>query len=196
MGIALPNFDRPLRISADPAMSREEFWQFAGENPDLRMELAANGEVTVMTPTQRTTGSRNAYITWSLTTWADQDRRGDCFDSSTGFDLPDGSVLSPDASWVTFDRLQAAEAAGEGAPLCPDFVIELRSKSDRLAALQKKMQIWIANGAQLAWLIDPYRKVVEIYRPGRPVEVQEGQTAVYGEAPVGGFILELGRIWG
>jgi Uma2 family endonuclease len=96
---------------------------------------------------------------------------------------------------VTFDRLQAAESAGEGVPLCPDFVIELRSKSDRLAALQKKMQVWIANGAELAWLIDPQRKAVEIYRPGGPVEVQEGLTAVYGEAPVGGFILELARLW-
>lgn len=80
--------------------------------------------------------------------------------------------------------------------MCPEFVIELRSPSDRLATLQEKMQAWIANGAELAWLIDPQRKAVEIYRPGRAPEVQEGYTAVYGEGPVGGFVLELARIWG
>jgi Uma2 family endonuclease len=195
MGIALPNFDRPLRISADPAMSREEFWRFAEENPNLRLELAANGEVTAMTPSFGGSSSRTAYLTRMLGNWADEDRRGTVLESNAGCELPDGSVLSPDAAWIASDRWTQPAIEDDAPVPCPDFVIELRSKSDRLGSLQKKMQVWIANGAQLAWLIDPYRKAVEIYGPGRPVEVQEGQTAVYGEAPVGGFILELGRIW-
>jgi Uma2 family endonuclease len=195
MEIALPSPDRPLRISADPALSRDEFWRFAAEYPNLRMEREPNGAVAVMTPTRRNTGSRNQYISTMLGVWTYADGRGDCFDSSTGFTLPDGSVLSPDSSWVALDRLKAAERDGEELPLVPDFVIELRSKTDSLADLRDKLQRWVDAGVSLAWLVDPSRKAVEIYRPGQQPEIQEGQTAVYGEGPVGGFVLELGRIW-
>lgn len=116
---------------------------------------------------------------------------------NSGVTLPDGSVRAADAAWVSWERWNALthEQQKGFAPICPQFVIELRSESDSLPQLQEKMRLWLANGAELAWLIDPSRKVVEIYRLGKPVELQEGYTAVYGEDPVGGFVLELSRIW-
>jgi Uma2 family endonuclease len=133
-----------------------------------------------------------------LGNWTEEDGRGYAFDSNTGFSLPDGSMLSPDASWVLASRWNTLteEQKDSYSPICPEFVIELRSPSDRLPDLQAKMQAWIANGAELAWLVDPVRKVVEIYRPGQKVEVQDGHSAAYGEGSVGGFVLELGRVWG
>lgn len=196
MNFAIERLHPPVRVSSPEPLSREEFWRLAGDYPDLRMERQANGDICIMTPTKRDTGSRNHYISTMLGVWAYQDGQGDCFDSSTGFDLSDGSTLSPDASWVSFARLKVADAVGKDSPVCPDFVIELRSKSDSLTELRAKMERWLANGCELAWLIDPKRKAVEIYRPGREPEVQEGHSAVYGEGPVAGFVLELGRIWG
>jgi Uma2 family endonuclease len=117
-------------------------------------------------------------------------------DSSTGFQLPDSAVRSPDAAWISARRWTPPSIHDDAPVPYPDFVIEVRSKNDRLKAAQAKMQEWIANGVALAWLVDPHRKAVEIYRPGQAVELQEGHTAVYGEGPVGGFVLELGRIWG
>jgi Uma2 family endonuclease len=195
MSLVLEAVKPPFRILPDEPISVEEFWRLSAENRDLRMERWPNGDITIMTPTKRNTGSRSFYIALSLGKWAEADGRGECFDSSTGFELPDGSVLSPDCCWVALERLNAAEKDGVELPLCPDFVFELRSVSDRLPPLHEKMNAWIANGAELAWLIDPARKAVEIYRPGKAVEVQEGHTAVYGEGPVGGFVLELARIW-
>jgi len=106
-------------------------------------------------------------------------------------------MRSPDAAWIAWPRWNALtkEEQERFAPICPEFVIELRSSSDSLGELQAKMGLWIANGAELAWLIDPSRKTVEIYRPGREVEVFEGGSAVEGEGPVAGFVLELGKIW-
>jgi Uma2 family endonuclease len=120
------------------------------------------------------------------------------FDSSGGFRLPDGSLRNPDGAWTTWDRWNAfsEDQQQKFLPMCPEFVIELRSPSDCLAPLQEKMQAWIANGAELAWLIDPLRKTVEVYRPGREVEVLEGWSVVEGEGQVAGFVLELGKLWG
>jgi Uma2 family endonuclease len=195
MTFAIERLHPPVRVSSPDPLSREEFWRLAADYRDLRMEREANGDIRIMTPTKRTTGSRNNYISTMLGIWTYGDGRGDCFDSSTGFDLPDDSVLSPDASWVSFGRLKAADAVGEDSPLCPEFVIELRSKSDSLTEVRAKMGAWLAHGCELGWLIDPSRKAVEIYRPGREPEVLEGASAVEGEGPVAGFVLELGRIW-
>jgi Uma2 family endonuclease len=107
-------------------------------------------------------------------------------------------MRSPDAALVSWPRWNALSEKQQESfpPICPEFVIELRSPSDRLAPLQEKMYEWIANGTELAWLVDPSRKAVEIYRPGREVEVLEGASAVEGEGPVAGFVLELGKVWG
>ena len=196
MTLALAGIEPPIRIVSDEPMSVAGFWQFSAENPDVRCERLPNGEIVVMTPTKRGTGSRSGYIFRMLGNWADEDGRGECFDSSTGFEQPDTAVLSPDAAWASWETVKAAEQDGEELPMCPEFVIELRSKSDGLAAAQKKMRRWLSYGVELGWLVDPSRKAVEIYRPGREVEVLEGGSAVYGEGPVGGIVLELGRIWG
>ena len=120
------------------------------------------------------------------------------FDSSAGFRLRDGSVRSPDAAWVAWPRwnVLSEKQREEFPPICPEFVIELRSPSDRLPELQAKMRLWVANGAEVAWLVDPARKTVEVYRAGREAEVVEGGSAVEGDGPVAGFVLELGRVWG
>jgi Uma2 family endonuclease len=196
MSVALEGIEPPIRIASDELMSVAAFWEFSSENPDLRCERLPNGEIVIMTPTKRDTGSRNAFIVRMLGNWADKDGRGECFDSSTGFEQTDTAVLSPDAAWASFEKIEAAEKDGEELPMCPEFVIELRSKTDSLASSREKISRWIGYGAELAWLIDPTRKTVEVYRPGREVEVLEGASAVEGEGPVAGFVLELGKVWG
>jgi Uma2 family endonuclease len=196
MSLSLEGISPPLRIVPVEPMTLEQFWQFSAENRDVRCERLPNGEIVVMTPTTRGTGSRSQYIGRMLGNWADEDGRGECFDSSTGFEQPDTAVLSPDAAWASFELIKATEKDGEELPMCPQFVIELRSKSDGLAAAQKKMRRWLSYGVELGWLVDPARRVVEIYRPGREVEVLEGGSAVEGDGPVEGFVLELGRVWG
>jgi Uma2 family endonuclease len=197
MQFTLDQLGSPLRVVPPEPLSVEQFWRFGEANPDLRMELEPNGDVIVMTPTSRGTGFRGSLITAALGYWAQQDGRGYGFDSSTAFVLPDGSVRSPDAAWVSDERWNPSMEDDYKTVLCPEFVIELRSKSDSLAATQTKMREWIKNGVQLAWLIDPQRKVVEVYRGGSArADVLEGVTSVYGEGPVGGFILEMAKIWG
>jgi len=179
-------------------MSDAELLRFGAANKGLHFERDKNGELVVMTPTGNRTGMKNMYISRALGNWADEDGTGYAFDSSTGFSLPDGSMRSPDAAWVPCERWNALteEQQDSFSPICPAFVIELRSRTDNLSDLRAKMGEWLANGAELAWLIDPERKAVEVYRPGRAPEVLEGTSAVHGEGPVGGFVLELARIWG
>jgi Uma2 family endonuclease len=197
MQLVVDQLGSPLRIIPPEPLSVEQFWRISEENPNLRLEREANGDLIVMTPTSRSTGFRNAVITRALCDWAEEDGRGYSFDSDTGFLLADGSILSPDASWASRERWTPTSEDEYTTVLCPEFVIELRSKSDRLRALQKKMKTWIDNGVELGWLIDPERKTVEVYRRGSDrVDTLEGVTAVYGESPVGGFILELAKIWG
>lgn len=188
----------PVRLRTDHPMTDDELLRFCAANDPLRIERDKNGELIVMGPAGGGSGSRNAQIIRQLGNWADEMNSGMAFDSNAGFTLRDGSMRSPDAAWIPWSRWNAltAEQQEKFLPLCPEFVIELRSASDRLAELQEKMRSWIANGCQLGWLVDPQRKVVEVYRPGREPEVLEGASAVYGEGPVGGFVLELARVWG
>jgi Uma2 family endonuclease len=177
-------------------MSVEEFWRFSADNGDLLCELGPNGDLIVMSPTLGGAGFRNSQVIHMLAGWAEEDGRGFVLESNTGCQLPDGSVRLPDAAWIRAERWTPPSIEEDAPVPCPDFVIELRSKTDRLPPLQAKMRAWIANGCELAWLVDPRRKVVEIYRPGRDVEVLEGASAVAGEGPVEGFVLELGKVWG
>src|ERR1700722_6367090 len=195
MSIAFQGIDPPMRISLEEPLSLEAFWRFSAENPGLRIERAASGELIVMTPTLGGASFRISYIIPMLGNWADADGRGSVLDSNAGCQLLDGSVLCPDAAWISQERWTPPPPDADTPVPCPEFVIELCSSSDNLKPLREKMQVWIANGAELAWLIDPSRKAVEIYRPDQQPEIQEGHTAVYGERPVGGFVLELGRIW-
>ena len=171
----------------------------AAANRDLRLERTVNGELIVNPPTGGESSRRNISITAQLWNWAENHPElGVAFESSGGFSLPNGSTRAPDASWVSRDRWEAlTPSEKEGfAPLCPDFVVELRSKTDSLATLQAKMREYIDNGARLGWLIDPQNRRVEIYRSkGKTVEILDQPETLSGEAVLPGFSLSLTRIW-
>ena len=178
-------------------ISHEQFVQLAWVNQNLQLERTATGELIVMPPTGSDTGNKNADILGQLWLWNRQTQLGQIFDSSSGFHLPNGADRSPDVSWIDQDRwdtLTPEEKSGF-APLCPDFVLELRSKHDSLESLQQKMQEYQENGAKLGWLIDRTRKKVEIYRPKKSVEVQNSPNSLSGEDILPGFTLDLSEIW-
>jgi Uma2 family endonuclease len=183
----------PATLSAPP-MTDDEFAAFCAEHPDLRVEMTAEGELIVMPPTYFSTGDRNCEISWQLRTWAKKDGRGRTGDSSTGYVLPNGARRSPDASWVLKSRIRSSNR-DEFLHLCPDFVIELRSSSDRLRSLKGKMEEYIANGTQLGWLIDPNNRSATIYRPDGEPETRTGIASIAGEGPVAGFVLQLAEVW-
>ena len=196
MTLAIDDAFLPATLAPYP-MTDDEFTAFCAENPDLNFEMTAEGELIVTAPTHFSTGNRNTQIVRQLANWAEQDSHGIVGESSTGFVLPNGARRSPDASWTLISRIKQLDAAGRRGflHLCPDFVIELRSESDRLSILRGKMSEYSANGAQLGWLIDPKTKSVEIYRPGQETEVRTGILSIEGEGPVTGFVLLLDRIW-
>ncbi len=178
-------------------MTNEQFYEFCQANGDLRIERTANGEVIIISAAFSDTGNRNFNIAAQLGNWTEQDGTGIGFDSSTGFTLPNGAMRSPDASWIELERWNTLTDAQKAsfAPICPNFVIELRSLSDRLIKLQDKMQEYIDNGALLGWLIDRQNRKVYIYRPNREVEILDNPEAVNGNPELPGFILRMGKIW-
>jgi Uma2 family endonuclease len=186
-------------ITLDPVgtLTDEAFYQLCLANPDLKFERSAKGELIVMSPTGGESGRRNADITIDLGLWNRETQLGYTFDSSTCFKLPNGAERSPDAAWIRRDRWDALspEDQQKFPPLTPDFVIELRSATDDLAMLRAKMQEYQDNGVRLGWLINPQDQTVEIYRPERSVEIQEGMSQVSGEDVLPGFSLELSRIF-
>ncbi len=188
----------PFRLNVQATrLSEEQFVDLCQENRDLRFELTAEKELVIMAPTGSETGWRSGEVFYSLTDWAKKDGTGLSFDSSTGFRLPNGAIRSPDASWVILERWQALtqDQRRSFAPLCPDFVLELRSSSDSLSTLQDKMQEYIDNGARLGWLIDPMEKTVHIYRPGHSVERRDNPDTVSGAPVLSGFVFQLREIW-
>ena len=191
-----PAFQLRLNFAAIE-MSENQFLQLCADNGDFRMELTARKELIVMPPTWSTTGWRNSKLNQQLANWSDADGSGMVFDSNAGFTLPDGAVRSPDAAWVALTRWTAmSEGEQRGfANICPDFVIELRSPSDRIVELQEKMAEYMGNGTRLGWLIDTDNRRVDIYRAGEEVEVLHGPDAVSGESVLTGFVLDLTRIW-
>lgn len=191
---------QPLVLHLGPALQRmsdHEFFDFCQLNQDWRFERTSDGDLIIMPPTGGETGRRNFTLIGLFNTWVQSDGTGIGFDSSTGFILPNGARRSPDLAWVKssrWDRLTDDEKE-EFPPLCPDFVVELRSKSDTIDKLQSKMQEYIENGAQLGWLIDPMEKRVYIYRPGEEVICLDNPAILSGEPELKGFVLELNRIW-
>ncbi len=179
-------------------MTDEEFLWFCQENKDLRIERKCNLEIILMTPVSTKSGMQNGAIFGQLYAWNLRSATGEVFDSSTGFTLPDRSVLSPDASWIENEKYArlSEDEKDKFAAICPDFVIELRSKSDSLEELQNKMKCWMKNGAKLAWLIDPRNKFSYIYRVGVPdaETIQGFDKKLIGEGPVNGFVLDLSLI--
>jgi Uma2 family endonuclease len=176
----------------------EQFTQLAAINRDMRLERTAEGELIVNPPAGSESGMYNSRLTGELYFWnRAKENIGVVFDSSAGFTLPNGAVRAPDASWISRERwesLTPKEKKGF-APLCPDFVIELRSETDKLSTLQAKMQEYIENGARLGWLIDPQSKQVEIYRVGQEVEILENPSELSGEDVLLGFTLNLKRVF-
>ena len=182
-----------LRLAAQ--LTDEEIRDLSARNPGLQIEQAPSGEL-ILTPTGAEAGRREVKLLAQLDRWATQDGHGLVFSPSTGFRLPDGSLRCPDASWVRRDRWEAlAPTQREGfAPLCPDAVFEIRSHSDSLSDLREKMRTYLANGAQLAVLIDPQRRAVEVYELGREPEVR-GQETVSLDPALPGFTLDLRPIF-
>ena len=179
------------------SMTVQEFYKFCLANRDLRIERTAKGEVIIMPPAFSDTWNRNIKISQQLANWSDQDGSGESFDSSAGFTLPNGATRSPDASWISLSRWNALtdEQKASFAPICPDFVIELRSSSDRLNDLQEKMQEYLMNGILLGWLIDRKNHQVYIYRPHQDVEILENPEIVKGDPELAGFELNMAKIW-
>jgi Uma2 family endonuclease len=195
MAIVIDEAFLPATLTSPP-MTDEEFANFCSEHPDLFFEMTADGSIVIMPPTYSLTAARNQEIGAQLQNWATLDGRGISTDASGGFVLPNGARRSPDAAWTSRARLRelSRESLERYWHLCPDFAIELRSSSDRIRPLREKMEEWIANGAQLAWLIDPETRTVEIYRPNRATETVSGES-VTGEGPAEGFVLQLARVW-
>ena len=188
-----------LPLSIGLYVTQEQFAILAVANRDLKLERNARGELIVNPPTGWETGQRNLSISGQLYRWYEENENlGKAFDSSTGFILPNGATRSPDACWVSQERWDAlnAEQKGTFANICPDFVVELRSSSDKLESLQAKMREYIDNGAKLGWLLDPQPRRVEIYRPGSAVEVLENPDSLSGNKVLPGFVLNLRRVWG
>jgi len=178
-------------------MTPDEFWEFSRQNPNMRAELTKDGEVTLMSPTGFESSYENSQINFQLTSWANKNGNGMATESNGGYILPNGATYAPDAAWTQRSRLEKFTKAERKRflPLCPDFVIELLSFSDKLAEQQAKMEEYIENGLRLGWLIDPYRNTVHIYRPGREPEILDSPKSVSGEDVLPGFELDLTKIW-
>ena len=188
--------ERPFAVALDfhsVTLNDEQFYQLCRDNEGLRLELTADGELIIMAPTGGTTGSRNSRIIARLTVWAEKDGTGVSFDSSTMFNLPNGAKRSPDAAWITSQRWDSLTELEREAfvPLCPDFVVELRSPSDTFSFLQEKMREYIENGARLGLLIDPNAKQVYVYRPDQATECLTDPQDISCEPVLPGFVLSM-----
>ena len=186
-----------LRLSPLIQLTEEQFADFCELNQDLRIERTATGELEIMSPTKGYTGATELEAGRQLANWARRHRGGMAFGSNMGYTLPSGAMRSPDASWVPTSRLSALTPEDENRffPICPDFVIEVRSLTDRLSVLQAKMREYIANGVQLGWLIDTQTKRVHIYRPNQAVQTLENPDTISADPILPGFTLDLTEIW-
>jgi Uma2 family endonuclease len=186
-------------VRLGPLRSRltdEEFEKFCAQNPELRIEMTSEGTMIIMLPVTPEGSNRNFKLTTRFGVWTEQDGSGVGFESSAGFTLPNGAKRSPDVSWMRKERWDGLtpEQRNEFTHICPDFVVELRSKTDRLRTLQAKMKEYIANGAQLGWLIDPIRHQVHVYRADSSAEILDHPKSISGEPLLPSFVLKLDGI--
>jgi len=194
MKVTIENINLEVNGILSDDMSEDEFFHFCTENRDLRIERDNKGQIYIMAPTSFETGNFNADIITDLNIWNRKTKSGKVFDSSTGFTLPDKAVFSPDASWVSLERASKLNDSDKKkfAPVCPNFVIELKSNSDSINQLKSKMLKWIENGCELAWLINPEKKEAIIYRNNGSIEIVKGfQNKLSGENTLPGFELDL-----
>ena len=196
MSLVLPEFVSPALLSLERPLTDDELLRLCESNEVFHVEREPNGQLLVRKIGGTQAGGISATLCLHLWEWAEQDGRGQVF-CNTGFILKDGSMRGPRLAWVSSSKLDAVapELRKGFAPVCPEFVIEILSWNYTLPELQEKMRAWIANGVEVAWLVDPDREVVEIYRPGLKPAVHEGGGVVEGDGPVNGFVLELERIW-
>jgi Uma2 family endonuclease len=186
----------PRTIVLAPPLSDDEFERMCERSDFASLERSREGIIIVNAPAGGMTSDGNSEINRQLRNWWAQHRRGRVFDSSAGFFLPDGSVLSPDAAYITAMQLEGVtrEQMARFLRLVPAFVIELRSESDRLPPVAEKMEAWVSNGVQLGWLIDPYVRRVHVYQPGSAPGIEAGNR-IAGAGPVDGFVLDLEEVW-
>lgn len=189
--------DETLVLHFARKWGEDEFYDFCMLNEDLNVELSSEGDLIIVPPTGMETGSRNFKLAVAFGVWAEKDGTGLGFDSSSMFSLPNGAKRSPDLCWIKKERWEALSEREQEkfSPVCPDFVVELRSPSDSLKRLQKKLEEYVQNGAQLGWLLDPSTRKVYVYRPGAEVEVLEDPEAVSGDPLLRGFTLDVRALW-
>ncbi len=183
-------------IVLEPPLSDEEFERMCGQAEFASLERSKEGTIIVNAPAGGMTSDGNREIIAQLSNWWKRHRRGRAFDSNAGFFLPDGSMLSPDAAYITAEQLKSLTRTqlARFLHLAPAFVVELRSESDSLAAAAGKMEAWMANGVQLGWLVDPYSRQIHVYEPDAAPRIESG-TAVAGSGPVEGFVLDAEEVW-
>jgi len=189
---------QPLTLNVKAiGLTDEQFEKLCADNPELRLELTAERELVIMAPAGSKSGWRSGVLFQRLANWAEKDKGGITFDSSTGFALGNGAKRSPDASWMRRARWDSLteEQQEAFAPLCPDFVAEIRSPSDSLPALMAKMREYLENGAQLGWLIDPLERNTYIYRTGAPEEYVDAPTILRGDPVLPHFVFDVTEIW-
>jgi Uma2 family endonuclease len=200
MQVVLPEDTESVKLVFEPVrmLDDDEYYAFCMSNPDLRIERTAKGEVVVVAPVGGESSFQSGEVFGELRAWARREKRGKALESSAEFILPTGAALSPDASWVSFARLSklSKDQRKKFLKLCPEFIIEVMSPSDRLNTAKAKMNDWMAGGVDLGWLIDGEHQTVYIYRAGQPEpEKRKGVNAIEGEGPVAGFALDLTEIW-
>jgi Uma2 family endonuclease len=189
----------PIILNLKPfvELSDDQFYQLCQNHRDLKFERTAQGELVIVTPVGGEGGSWEADLIGDLVYWNRRTQLGKVFSSSTCFKLPNGAVRSPDAAWVTLNRWNqlTPEQQKKFPPICPDFVIELRSESDALEPLQQKMQEYLSNGLRLGWLINPQKRQVEIYRANQDKQVLENPKELDGEEILSDFVFDLSILW-
>jgi Uma2 family endonuclease len=197
MSLNLTSLVPPISLRPSAALTDEELMRFSEENKPYKIERNNRGEIIIMTPVGGIGSTHENFVASSLFNWNETIQTGIAFGSNAGFNLPDGSCLSPDAAWLALHRWNALTPEQQAAfpPLCPDFIIEVRSRSDSRASVEAKMQLWLENGAALAWLVDPIDANVAIYRPGQPAEIHTHPEIVDGTGPVTGFQIRCTRLW-
>lgn len=197
MTLDLSSLSAPVLLRPAIALTDEELMRFSETNKPYRFERNKQGEIVMMSPVGGVGGTHEAYVGWSLYQWNESTGSGVAFMANTGFNLPDGSCLSPDAAWLSLDRWNALTAKEQAGfpPSCPDFLIEVRSQSDSRRILEEKMQLWLDNGAQLAWLVDPVDASVAIYSPNAAPLTISRPDAISATHPVAGFTLNTARLW-
>jgi len=189
----------PVKVTLSPEhrMTDDEYFEFCQANRKVRFERTAQGEIVIVPPAGYESDYRSGDVFGQLRGWAQRDGRGRASGSSTEFILPTGAALSPDAAWMSNEKLSrfTREQRRKFLPVAPEFIVEVMSPSDRLSAAKEKMEEWIRGGVQLAWLIHGDAQTVYIYRPGQEAEQQTGIVKLAGEGPVEGFALDLNDIW-